>query len=147
MLEFSLVLETSKAKYCARVAQDTGCFHCCLIHLRSFGDTFVPCEVVGPLVFLDTRDAGGIFCETTDHGPFETSRLRLEKVFVKGSIVLLLLRVRACSGAACLNGTFSLVYSFLAFSVVWHCGSARCVSSCFTATDIPIASSGVTLVA
>ena len=40
------------------------------------------------------------------------------KGLFKGSIVLLLLRTRACSGATCSNWTVSSVYSFLPLSVV-----------------------------
>ena len=59
------------------------------------------------------------------------------KSLFKGSIVLPLLRIRACSGATCSNWTVSLVYSFLALSVVWRCCSVRCVSCCLTAYRRP----------
>ena len=113
-----------------------------------FDGTFVPSEAAGPLVFstnvtLEAFSVKRLPGSRTSRDLMITSG----KGLFKGSIVLLSLRIRACSGATCSNWTVSLVYSFLAFSVVWHCCSVRCVSCCFTATDIPIASSGVTVVA
>ena len=93
-----------------------------------FDGTFVPSEAAGPLVF-STNVTLEAFSVKRLPGSRTTRDLMMTsgKGLFKGSIVLLSLRTRACSGATCSNWTVSLVYSFLAFSVVWYCCSVRCV--------------------